>query len=158
MSSSIFANFPKTDSGVVNTTIRIDFFNKIKENNVLYEFVQIKNGQTPEQLAYEIYEDPQLYWIILVVNDIDDLYTGWCMSDEHVFKYTQDKYGLENIYNIHHYEDSNGDWTNSVTTNPISYLTYEQNLNEDKRKIKILKKEYIPQVLAELKSELRKTL
>lgn len=156
--SSIFTNFPKTSEGIPNLTIRIDFIKKIKENAVLFEYVQVKEGQTPEQLAYQIYGDPQLYWILLMVNDIDDLYQGWCMSDSQLYDFVSEKYGVENIYSIHHYENSDGDWTRTVTSNSTSNFTYEQDLNEEKRKVKILKREYIPQVLSELKTELRKSL
>lgn len=156
--SSIFTNFPKTADGVINLAIRIDFVKKIKENTVLYEYTQVKNGQTPEQIAYEYYNDPQLYWIILMINDISDLYTGWCMSDDQLYQYVVDKYGAENIYEVHHYETDDGDWTSTITTNPISYFTYEQLLNEDKRKIKLLKNDYVSQALSELSIELRKTV
>jgi len=153
--TGIFSQYPKIND-VVNIAIRVDFVNRIKSNFVLFEYNHIKNEQTPEQMAYEIYGDPQLYWIILMVNDIDDLYTGWCMSDDQIYQYTSNKYGVENIYSIHHYEDSDGDWTSSVTTSPVSNLSYEQTLNENKRKIKIVKKDYISQILSELKIELRK--
>jgi len=155
---SLFENFPKTSDGVVNTTIRIDFLNQIKTNTVLFEYVQVKDGQTPEQLAYQVYGDPQLYWIILMINDIDDLYTGWCMSDSQLYNFVSEKYGVQNIYSIHHYETAEGIWTNTVTTHPVSNLTFEQNINELKRKVKLLKKDYVPQVLAELKTQLRKAL
>lgn len=60
---------------------------------------------------------------------------------------------LNNQYNVHHYEDSNGnivsqDYTNiygiNETTYPVSNYEYEERLNESKRRIKIIS----PQVLA----------
>lgn len=62
---------------------------------------------------------------------------------------------LNNQYNVHHYEDSNGNIVPQVYTNvygiteptyPVSNYEYEDRLNESKRRIKIIS----PQVLAKV--------
>ena len=56
----------------------------------------------------------------------------------------------------HHYEDSEGTKTTISTGNtPISNNDYEQKFNDDKRNIKYIKLEYVPELLRQFKSMIR---
>jgi hypothetical protein len=56
------------------------------------------------------------------------------------------------VNDIHHYEDSNGNWVSSdfPLANPKSNFNYEEQVNEDKRSIKILDPIYLSQIQQEL--------
>lgn len=160
-----FSGFPKiTYDGqlIRNITIRLDFIRKIKDNISIFQFVQIQSGERPEDIADKYYNDPNLYWIVLYMNDVIDPYFDWLLTDDQLFKHANTKY--INIYATHHYETTSGsDLGAGIIVDqfapfsiPVTNLEYEQSINETKRKIKILKQEYIQQVLSEYQQELRR--
>ncbi len=160
-----FTFFPKTifnDKSITDITIRLDFLNKIKNNIYLYEFIQVRDDQKPEDVALQYYSDPSLYWIVLFANEIIDPYHDWVMSEERLHEFAKRIYGTNALQDIHHYESTEdhdlgkGEWVNSTDINavPVSNLTYEQTLNEEKRKIKLIKNQYISQIVAEYKNRL----
>ena len=163
---SYFKSFPRTEinnNRIVDITVRIDIINKIKDNVSLFEFIQINDHATPEDVAYEKYNDPELYWIILLMNDIIDPFYDWILPETRLREYVVRKYGASKVDSVHHYETTSenslgeGIWVDRVelNTKPVSNLSYERSLNEKKRKIKLLKVEYIPQLLAEYTNVLR---
>ena len=160
-----FSGFPKivyNGKQIKDITIRLDFLRRIKDNLSIFQYVQIQHGERPEDVANRYYNDPNLYWIVLYMNDIVDPYYDWLLTDDQLHAHALTKY--ENINATHHYETTalselgEGVIVDSEALSKIAItnLSYEQTQNELKRKIKILKKEYIPQVLAEYRSELRK--
>ena len=157
-----FNNFDKTtfDKKVITNILkRVDFFSQIKENASIYDFLEIKEGETPEILSKLIYGDSNLFWIILWANDIINPYEDWPMTDEQLMTYIENKYGEENVYSVHHYETNSssdlgeGIWVDQGTSfsSSVSNYTYEYNLNEEKRKIRNIKPNYISQILDEYK-------
>lgn len=161
--TSMFKYFPKTERNntqLVDITRRIDFFENIKSNITLFEYYDIKEGEKPEDIAFRFYGDPELYWILFYLNDITDPFFDWPLSDKHLFDFVSNTYGADNVYAIHHYEttsnhplgagihvDSNEPFSQSV-----SNFAYHQDLNEDKRRIKIIKRRYIDQIITEYKN------
>ena len=161
-----FTFFPETkyiDKNIIDISVRLNFFSKIKANTLLYEYKLIKDGQKPEDVATEYYNDPTLYWIVLIVNDIIDPFYEWVLSERRLYEYIKAKYGDNQFQTIHHYETTDehalgaGLWVDSTEpfSTPVSVLTYESFLNEKKRKIKLIKTRYLPQVLAEYERVLR---
>ena len=37
----------------------------------------VPEGETPEQVANRIYDDPNLHWVIMIINDMSDIYEQW---------------------------------------------------------------------------------
>lgn len=157
----MFSKYPtikRNNKDVRDLTIRFDIIERVKNNTTLFQYVEINTGQRPEDIAYAFYNDPELFWIILILNDIVDPYHEWHMTDEDLYTYCVEKYGIESIYNIHHYETTEdseygaGVWVdaNTIYSNPVTNYTYEFNKNEERRKIKILPASYVPQILREL--------
>jgi len=154
-----FSNFPKLNyfgRDLTDTNIRLDFLSKIKSNIALFEYTDVIDGERPEDIAFLVYGDAGLYWIILYLNErlsVDD----WVMTSNQLENYIEQKYGINKIYAIHHYETTSsselgkGVWVNSGTpfSVAITNFDYENQLNEQKRKIKLIKPRYIQQVLAE---------
>ncbi len=75
---------------------------------------QIIGDERPDNIAYNVYGDETLDWVVLLSNNILNLYNEWPLSQESFDSYLLEKYGsYERIYNLHHYEtievrDSNG--------------------------------------------------
>jgi len=156
-----FTNFPEVtvDSGesITNVCLRIDFFEKIKDVAALFEDLQIRDGERPEDIALLAYNDPTLYWIILWVNNIANTYKDWPLSGDRLLDMISEKYGSSHIYDVHHHETISGsDLGIGIVVNSgapfsqaITNFTYEDGLNEAKRNIKVLRPTYVPQVIAE---------
>jgi hypothetical protein len=140
---------------VTDITRRVAVRTEIKENYTIYDEYDVQNGETPEIVSFNLYETTDYHWVILLMNDIIDPRYDWPLSDINVRKYTESKYGSDdaNVYGIHHYQISP---TNPIivdSTYPeavsVSNIEYELAENEKKRRIKILKKEFLPSFVTE---------
>ncbi len=70
-----------------------------------FEFRMIKEGDRPDTLAAEIYDDPELDWVILITNNIINIRNEWPLTNNELHNYMLDKYGSEaGILEPHHYE------------------------------------------------------
>ena len=68
----------------------------------LYDLYDVPAGDTPEDVAFYHFGDAQLHFVILLTNNITDVYHEWPMDDITFEKYVNDKYANPN--GIHHYE------------------------------------------------------
>jgi len=90
--------------------IRSDIF----ENAVFFEKYKIIGDDRPDNVAFEIYDDPTLDWVILLSNNIVNIQTEWPLTQTSFDTYLREKYGsgfnteeeiYNNIYNgPHHHE------------------------------------------------------
>ena len=163
-----FANFPvipydSVGNGkfklVTNLLKRVAVRTKVRTNIALYDTYDVKEGETPEILAYKLYKDAELHWVILLVNDITDRYHQWPKNTNQFLAYVNDKYS--NIDATHHYEISqvSGDTTIKIdigTDNTehsgasvVTNYEYEEDLQDKKRKIRLLDPSYIEPFVAE---------
>lgn len=142
---------------VTDITTRIASSAEIRKNIYLYDTYDVLDGETPEIVADKFYNDSFLHWIILITNDIIDPYEDWVKSSDSLMEYVIQKYGDSNIYHIHHYENTNGDWvmSNAPMAISISNYEYEHRLNEQKRNIKILQPVYISSFINEVENKLK---
>ena len=137
-----------------------------------FNYYTIKEGMRPDMVAQELYDNAELDWVVLISNNITNIRNQWPLTHNDLQEYMIDKYGSEaNVAGIHHYEtrkivdeynriiipaglevDANFSFkyknhSNSiVTVNPVSAITnyqYEVRLNDEKRRIKVLKPEYV---------------
>ena len=149
-----FKNFPfinySLDGGVTSYTMT-DFFRRVKANatdilgSTAYDEYDVLDGDTPEITAHKLYRNADLHWVLLIANDIFDPRFDWPLSTVALNNYIQDKYGA-NKYAVHHYINSFGDIVHSSyagTKTSITNNDYEIELNEAKRRIKIIKPEFV---------------
>lgn len=134
------------------TFLATDIFRRVKSdyNNVktslAYDEYDIKEDETPEILADQIYGNPQLHWIILVVNEVIDPRWDWPLDVQSLESYIDEKYGAEKT-TIRYYVNTDGDVVHSSyagVKTPVTNYDYEVELNESKRRIKILKPQFAP--------------
>ena len=157
-----FANFPiiaydSVGNGefkvVTNLLKRVALRSKIKSNTLLFDTYDVKEGETPESIADKLYDDPELHWVILLINDITDRYHQWPMSSSQFLAFINNKYS--NVDATHHYEISqtSGDTTIKIdvgTVNTdypaatlITNFEYEEARQDEVRKIRLLDPIYI---------------
>ena len=133
-----------------------------------FDYYLVQDNERPDIIAQKIYEDPNLDWVILVTNNITSIRNQWPLSNNELYQYCLEKYGSDlAVMQTKHFEtqevkdnfgrillkkglivDENFKFTYSKddntieTVNPaksVSRYTYEQRINEDKRKIRVLK-------------------
>ena len=138
---------------VKNLLRRVGIRAKVKANTSLYDTYDVKNGETPESLAHKLYDDSELHWVILLLNNVTDRFHDWPMSEAQFIQFVNDKYDDPN--GTHHYEitQASGDTTtkinigqdNSVHASATVVTNYEHEEAEQdkKRQIKILQRNQI---------------
>ena len=143
-----------------------------------FNYYQIEDGMRPDMVAEKLYNDSELDWVVLTSNNITNVRDQWPLSHNDLYEHMLEKYGSEtNIQGISHYETrqvldeynrvvvpaglkvdfnfrfSYMNFSNTiVTVNPVvpfTYYDYEVKLNEEKRRIKILRPEYLNAYISE---------
>jgi len=136
----------------VITNILVRIRKKLDLTNLAY-FVEyfVQDGDTPESLAHQVYNDSQLHWIILYTNYMTNPYYDWPLTYFDLQKFVNKKYS--NINATQHYEDADKYEVDSTASGAtaITNFIYEETLNDAKRNIKIIKIEYVAQIIDELK-------
>ena len=145
----------------------------IIEQTAIFTKYKVRGNDRPDNVAQELYGDPNLDWVVLASNNILNVYDEWPMTQVNFENYLLDKYGtFTDINAIHHYEttevknksgavvvaaglevDSNFSVTYfdaSVegydTKYPVTSVTnydYEAKIQDDKRNIFTLKPRYL---------------
>ena len=103
-----------TFKDVTNLLRRVALRTKVKTNALLYDTYDVKEGETPESIAFNIYDNAELHWVIMLVNDITDRYHQWPMRYSQFLQYVNDKY--DDVNAVHHYEiaQTSGDTTTKI--------------------------------------------
>jgi hypothetical protein len=163
-----FASFPQIsytldggDTGFVIT----DIFRRVvtRDENLVtalsYDEYDVVDDETPEIVAHRVYNNAELHWIVLVVNNIIDPRYDWPLSTRSLAKFVEQKYGIGNDTDIHHYVNADGDIVHSsYTAGPITSVTnyeYEDQLNDTKRRIKLLKPQYVESFVSNFERTMR---
>jgi hypothetical protein len=135
---------------VTDITRRVALSNQIKANFSVYDEYDIKDGETPEHVSHKFYDTTDYHWVILLLNDVIDPRYEWVMPQDVLYRYCESKYA--NAFAIHHYVDIDTDLivdSDFPGATSVSNYQYEEALNETRRRIKILKPEYIVGIAAE---------
>ena len=155
---------------VTNILRRVRLRAKIKTNVMLFDTYDVKEGETPEMIADKLYGNPELHWVVLMVNDITDRFHQWPMNFSQFNQYVADKY--DDVNGIHHYEvaQESGDtsikiWVeNDSDTNAYSGATaitnyeYEQSEQDRKRKIRLLDVRYLDLFVNEFDERIKESI
>ena len=173
-----FSKFPLTtyelndeSTAIVDILRRVKFISEYKPYSDLFTSYTILDGDTPQSLALEYYDSVFYHWVILLFNEIHDLYNEWPLEQLNLTKKCQEMYGPSVMYMTRHYE-RNGNvvghvkdftqynvWTVPVNPGPsdpsvypVSFLDYETKLNDDKRKISIMRPELLKEFVDQFES------
>ena len=142
---------------------------------------QIIGNERPDNIAYKIYNDETLDWVILLSNNILNVQTEWPLTQSAFDDYMLEKYGsYETLNQIHHYEtievkNAAGtilikqgtivpqnfsityydtllgqEVTKTSITREVTNLQYEEELENNKRNIYVLKPKYLNVVFNDL--------
>ena len=140
----------------------------------------IRDGIRPDQVADDLYGDPELDWVVLTSANIINVRDEWPLDSYEIYNYSLNKYGND-LNQIRHYEttevkDSSGRLilpkgkvvdsgftipdpsSSTATLNPVGGVTnyeYESKLNDEKRSIYILTPNYLQVFLNDMKDIMR---
>ena len=176
-----FDSFPIIQYGSTDGTIktatnllrRVAIRSKVKTNASLFDTYDVKSGETPEIIADKFYDDPQLHWVIMLVNNVTDRYHDWPMNEQQFSTFVNEKYS--NPDGIHHYEitQESGDTKQKIevydpdlissdtdaytSATAITNREYEESEQDKKRKIRLLDPEVVDTFVDEFKSLMRES-
>ena len=133
---------------VTNILKRAAIREVVKDNLAIYTKYIIRSGETPESVAFNVYGDAELHWVILLTNDIYDRYHQWPMNVNQFLAYVNEKYTNPNA--THHYEisqssgdtsvkiDIGSDNTDYPSATAVTNFEYEESRQDDLRQIRLL--------------------
>lgn len=126
---------------------------EILENITLYDEYDIKEGETPEIVSDRVYGSPLYHWVIMIVNGKYNYAEDWPLSYHQFEAYILDKYGsIEQASEIHHWEkDGFIVESDVIDAQAITFYQYEQQQNDNKRRIKLISPEILTKVLDEFR-------
>ena len=145
-----------------------------------YNEYSIQAGERPDIVADKFYDDPSYAWLILLFNEIDDPIFGWPLFNKEFDDYIIGKYGSISSTQgtVHEYRkvlteksvkfDGTIIGKRIVTIDLTTYNTlgesvresiskydYEEELNDKKAEIKILKPRYVSEVRKQVQGILK---
>ena len=146
-----------------------------------FNYYNIKDGMRPDMVAQELYDNPELDWVVLTSSNITNIRNQWPLNHNDLQEYMLEKCGSEeNIAKVHHYEtrkivdeydrvvmpaglEVNQNFSfqylnfskqvikviPSQVVAEITNYQYEAKINDEKRRIKVLKSEYLSAFISE---------
>lgn len=122
---------------------------EILSNISVYDYYDIKDGETPEIIAEKVYGNSNYHWIIMLINERFNYTDDFPLSSHELESHITNKYGSGHEYDTHHYIDSKGfivdEWNAEATS--VSNYMYEEEVNESKRRIRLISKSLVDTIL-----------
>ena len=152
-----------------------------------FNYYNIKDGMRPDMVAQELYDNPELDWVVLTSSNITNIRNEWPLDHNDLQEYMLEKYGSDaRIAEAEIYEtrkivdeynrvvipaglevDSNFSLeylnysgqkiivSSSQVVAPVTNYQYEVRLNDEKRKIRVLKPQFVSLFLTDHKNIMR---
>jgi len=184
MANQYFSYLPDFDyvsrlsGSQISDYVRVkNLFKRTKVNETIFgdltNFTKYKiiGNERPDQVAFKIYGDSNLDWLVMLTNNIVNYQNEWPLQNDAFYDYLLAKYGTEEkMFSVHHYETQevkssdgvtivpqglevpstysvtfydNGQMKTESLLNTISNYQYEQKIQDDRRNIFLLKTQYI---------------
>ena len=120
-------------------------------NLAFFDEYFLQDGDTPESLAHQVYNDSQLHWIILYTNYMTNPYYDWPLTYFDLKKFVDKKYS--NINATHHYEDADKYEVDSTAPLALAVTNFkhEETVNDAKRIIRTIQPRYVDLIVDEFK-------
>jgi len=155
-----------------NILRRVKLRSGIRSGSFLFDNYDVTDGERPEDIAFKLYGDPELHWVILMTNNVTDRFYQWPLTQPQFQEHLTDKYGAGNEDAVHHYEkvqdsgrtSSNGpnDYSHLVECNEddenpsiISNREYEYRKQDEYRQIRILDPRFLDTFVEEFETLIR---
>ena len=142
-------------SVVTDITRNVRFRKQLFSEITYYDEYDIVDGETPEIIAEKIYGNAEYHWIIMLANDKYDYISDFPLAEQQLTRHIEEVYG-PNANGIKHYINAKGYTVNSDAPGavPETFATHERNINESKRRIKIISPQLVDTILKNFKDSL----
>ena len=155
-----------------NILKRVKLRSGLRSGSYLFDSYDVQDGERPEDIAFKLYGDAELHWIVLMTNNVTDRYYQWPLTQPQFQEHLTDKYGAGNEDATHHFEkttdsgktSSSGpnDFSHKVECNSddgdpdiITNRIYEQRKQDEYRAIRLLDPRYLDVFIEEFDSLIR---
>jgi hypothetical protein len=95
----------------ITTNVRVR--KEVLENITLYDEYDMMDGETPEIVAEKVYGNPELHWVIMLVNQKYNYIQDFPLTNGELYEHCVATYGEDYLEDVHHYERE-GIQTNAV--------------------------------------------
>lgn len=115
--ANYFSYLPNIKVGVPDATSTLknyvevkNIFRRVKvradtlRNLTYFEKYTIPGDAKPYNVSYDIYGTPDYEWIILLLNDITNIYKDWPLTQREFESMIREKYGISGELETHHWE------------------------------------------------------
>lgn len=145
----------------ITISIRInDFINSYK--NIAFRPYVVKDGERPDTVSYRLYGAPKFDYVLLLLNDIRDVYNEWPMSYSILNEHIEMKYGSMSAamstdnglyFNGKGHQISRVTWINSADPKKYfkTFYEYENELNVKKSFIRYIEYDKVLRFEVELR-------
>lgn len=163
-----------------NTTVvrdiltRAAFISEYKPYTDLYDTYLILDGETPQSVALKFYKNTSYHWVVLLFNEIHNPLFDWPLDQLTLTNRLIDFYGETTMNSVRHYEkdgvvvgeykeyNKNITWVpplnpgpiNNLVYTPITFMDYENRLNDEKRVIRIMRPELLGDFVAQFEESM----
>ena len=87
-----------------NIFLRGKMRDDLKNNFTLFQQYSIKGDERPDEIAYDVYGSPNYDWVVLITAGIITYQNDYPLTSQELYDYTLNKYGVEGMSGINHYE------------------------------------------------------
>jgi len=143
----------------------------------------IEDSERPMDVAEKIYGDPMYDWVVMITSNIINVRTDWPLSSKSLYEYCADKYGgdlnatrfyetreikdkqgrlvmpggkkVDKTFTIPHPDNHNITLSGDDLVLGISNFLAETRENENKRNIRLMRREYLIGFVQEMVEELQ---
>jgi hypothetical protein len=162
---------------LTNITLRFKLRETLKTKAAIYYDYIVKDSDRPDLVAYKYYEDETLDWVLFLINDIVDPYYDWPMDQRTFDNYMKSLYGSidsakSTVFQYRKIINQQGHLIDGtvipkrtvvIDTNTYNSLApasreiiyaynHYEDLNDNKRRIRILDKNFIGVVTSEVEN------
>ena len=74
-----------------NILRRVKLRQGIRSGSFLFDNYDVTDGERPEDIAFKLYGDAELHWVVLMTNNITDRYYQWPLSAPQFEEHLTDK-------------------------------------------------------------------
>ena len=89
---------------VKNLFRRVKLLDWLQDKVTLFDKYQIEEGERPDIVAEKLYGSADYDWVVLLTAGIINIRDQWPLSNRDLYVYAENKYTIQNLNAIHHYE------------------------------------------------------
>jgi len=89
---------------IKNLFRRVKLQDKISDKVGFFDKYTILDMQRPDIVAEIFYGSAELDWVVILTAGITNIKDQWPLSNYDLYRYVENKYGLTEMNNVHHYE------------------------------------------------------